>query len=150
MTLLLLGVFALIRFILMWQSKNIHVDDGIIAVLLLAIAVIVMVFVYLSGNLRNCFSFAYDVFLILIVGYFFWGLVGIEKYILLTALGLFIFLIIAAVSMTVKLFKLPHPSEAQRLEMVDIHEFINKCLGIKFIIMALGALAAEKIISVIF
>lgn len=146
MSLFLLGVFALVRFILIAQGANLHIGDEVIAGILLAVAVITVVLIYLMERLRNIFSFSFDVWLLTIVGLFLWNLQGTPSSILWFAFTVFGLLTITSVWTTMNLFwKKQHTSE-QAAEMMELHDFINRCLYLKFLVISLGTIAIEKLL----
>jgi hypothetical protein len=146
MSIFFLGVFALIRFILIAQGSNLHIGDEVVAGILLAIAVITVVLIYLMERLRNIFSFSFDAWLLTIVGLFLWNLQGMTSGILWLAFIIFGFLTVAGVWKTMNLFwRTPYTSE-QAAEMMELHDFINRCLYLKFLVISLGTIAIEKLL----
>ncbi|QQG52670.1 MAG: hypothetical protein HY931_00335 [Candidatus Falkowbacteria bacterium] len=146
MSFFLLGAFGLIRFILIAQGSNFHISDEVVAGILLAAAVIAVVLTYLMEKLRKVFSFSFDTWILTIVGLFLWDLQGSAGSILWFAFAIFGLLTVTSAWTAMNLFwKKQHTSE-QAAEMMELHDFINRCLGIKFLAMALGALLIEKIL----
>lgn len=144
MSLFLLGVFALIRFILISQSQTLRFNDETVGVILLAAAVVTVVLIYLTGKLRHVFSFSHDALVISIVGYFLWDLNGVAGYLVIMSLAVFFLLTAASAVSTIKLFRTDNPSIKETKELLDLHDFINRCLGPKFVLVALGAILIEK------
>lgn len=146
MSFLFLGVFALIRFILIAQGANLKVGDEVIAGTLVAAAIIVVVLIYLMEKLRNIFSFSFDTWILTIIGLFLWNLQGMPGSILWFAFAIFGLLTITSAWTAMNLFwKKQHTSE-QAEEMMELHDFISRCLGPKLTLIALGAIAIEKLL----
>ncbi|MFA6416978.1 MAG: hypothetical protein WCW61_02175 [Patescibacteria group bacterium] len=146
MSLFFLGVFALIRFILITQGSRLHISDEVVAGILLAIAIIAVVLTYLMEKLRKVFSFSFDAWLLTIIGLFLWDLQGMSGGILWFAFAIFGLLTVTSAWTAMNLFwKKQHTSE-QAAEMMELHDFINRCLGIKFLVMTFGVLLIEKIL----
>lgn len=147
MSLFFLGVFALVRFILIALGANLQIGNEIIAFILLAVAMVTLVFSFLIGSLRNVFSFSFDAWLLTIIGLFLWNLNGAADTILWFAFFIFGISTVSSAWATLNLFwKNNNPSPAQILEMLDLHDLINRGLPLKFLVITGGALMVEHLL----
>jgi uncharacterized membrane protein len=142
-SLLYLGVFALIRFILISQGANLRINNEVLAIIILAVVTILAVLIQMTSSLRDFFSFSYDSLILGMVGAFFWNLSGLSRVITLLGLVIFIFFTTMAAIKSIQLFKREGHSLELHREVSEIHDFLVKCLMPKFFIMALGSLLIE-------
>ncbi len=143
MSLLFLAVFCLFRLVLISQSGNFHVNDETIAILLAGALVVLMVLTHITGKLKNSISFAFDVFLLALMGYFLWDLGRVEQQIEIGVLLTFALLLITGVITALKSFKVDRPSLVDGNELVELHDFFNKGLAAKTSAMVFGILLIE-------
>src|SRR5680860_217462 len=146
MSAIFLVIFCIIRFLLMTQLKNVGVDHDAIAVILVALVIVLATLIYLASSLRRVFSFSANMLILSIAGYFLWDLSTIQNYLLLFCLVAFALLTTVSAVTALRLFRNNDSAVGITPEMMELHDFMSRCLPIKVVILGLGVLLIEIIL----